>query len=140
MSKNNTITVIATIQAPVEKVWNLWINPIHIINWNNALDQWHTPRAENDLQPGGKFSYRMEAKDGSDGFDFSGTYNKIIKNELIDYTLDDDRRVTITFTFIDSKTNIAETFETENVYPAEMQKAGWQAILENFKKYVEKYK
>jgi uncharacterized protein YndB with AHSA1/START domain len=87
----------AVINASVEKVWQLYTAPGHITQWNYASDDWHTPRAENDLKPGGKFNYRMEAKDGSFGFDFWGTYQKITMNELIDYTLGDSRKVMISF-------------------------------------------
>lgn len=131
------ITVESTVKAPVEKVWKLWTSSEHIKKWCNASEDWHTPRAENDLQKGGKFLTRMEAKDGSFGFDFSGTYDEVIKNELITYTLDDERKVKITFLKDGNTTKVIETFEAENQNPAEMQQAGWQAILNNFKKYVE---
>ena len=103
-----TITVEAIVHAPVENVWNYWSEPEHIKQWNNASDDWHTPRAENDLMPGGKLVTRMEAKDGSFGFDFGGVYDEVCLHEFISYTLDDD-----------------------------MQQAGWQATLDNFKKYAE---
>ncbi len=131
------ITVESTVKAPVEKVWKLWTSSEHIKKWCNASEDWHTPRAENDLQKGGKFLTRMEAKDGSFGFDLSGTYDEVIKNELITYTLDDERKVKITFLKDGNTTKVIETFEAENQNPAEMQQAGWQAILNNFKKYVE---
>jgi uncharacterized protein YndB with AHSA1/START domain len=132
-----TITIGATIQAPVEKVWDCWTNPKHIVHWNNASDDWHTPRAENDLRAGGKFLARMEAKDGSYGFDFSGVYDLVKPNKLIAYTLGDDRRVKITFTGKGNETEITEAFEAENTNSLKMQQEGWQAILDNFKKYVE---
>ena len=132
-----TITVQNIVNAPVEKVWKLWNGAEHITKWNAASDDWHTPRAENDLRPGGKFSSRMEAKDGSFGFDFWGVYDEVKTNELIDYTLGDGRKVTITFSPTGNSTKIAETFEAEDTNPIEMQKGGWQAILDNFKKYVE---
>jgi uncharacterized protein YndB with AHSA1/START domain len=133
-----TITVQAVINAPVEKVWNLWTTPRHITKWNNASDDWHTPRAENDLRVGEKFLYRMEAKDGSFGFDFVGLYDAIKRSELIAYTLDDERKVKVTFTKNnDVETKVVETFEAESTNPLEMQRGGWQAILDNFKKYVE---
>lgn len=131
------ITVQATIDLPIDKVWKYWTTPDDITKWNYASDDWHSPQAVNDLQEGGRFSYRMEAKDGSIGFDFSGIYNKVILHKKIDYTLDDDREVTITFSSVDGKTEIIETFEAENEYTYEMQQAGWQAILNNFKKRVE---
>src|ERR1700761_4763599 len=96
-NENTAITVTAVINAPVQKVWELWTGPDHIINWNNASDDWYTPSAENDLRDGGNFSYRMEAKDGSFGFDFGGVYDNVIENELIRYTIGDGRKVTIVF-------------------------------------------
>ncbi len=132
-----TITVKAAVNAPVEKVWNLWTSPDHIIHWNNASDDWHTPRAENDLRTGGKFLSRMEAKDGSYGFDFEGVYDMVQLYERIEYTLDDGRKVKITFTGQGNTTYVVETFEAENENSIEMQKQGWQSILDNFKKYAE---
>ncbi len=135
--ENTIITVENTINAPVEKVWECWTKPEHIIKWNNATDDWHTPRAENDLRPGGKFLCRMEAKDGSVGFDFAGVNDVIRKNEYIEYTLGDGRKVTITFTANGNETKVVESFDAENTYSVEMQRGGWQAILDNFKKYTE---
>jgi len=133
-----TITIQTVINSPVEKVWKLWTAPEHITKWNSASDSWHTPRAENDLCVGGKFLCRMEAKDGSFGFDFGGVYDEIVKNELIAYTLDDNRKVRITFTKnTDAETKLVEIFEVESTNPLEMQRNGWQSILNNFKKYVE---
>lgn len=131
------ITVSAQVGASPEKVWELWTNPQHITKWNNASDDWHSPSAENDLRDGGRFKTRMEAKDGSMGFDFEGTYNTVIPNEHITYTLGDGRRVTVMFTPKGNGTYVEETFEAENQHPEEFQKAGWQAILDNFKKYAE---
>lgn len=132
------IDIETTVDAPIEKVWTLWTSPEHITQWNHASPDWHTPRAENDLRPGGKFLSRMEAKDGSFGFDFEGVYDDVATNERIAYTLLDNRKVTITFTPQGNQTHIAETFEAEGENPIEMQRTGWQAILENFKKYAEK--
>lgn len=138
MEENKTnITVTATINAPVEKVWNYWTLPEHITQWYNASDDWHAPHAENDLQTGGKFTTRMEAKDGSFGFDFNGIYDEIKTNELISYTIEGGRKVSITFSENGNETIVTETFEAENENPIDMQRAGWQAILDNFKKYVE---
>lgn len=109
----------------------------HIKKWNHASDDWHTTFAENDLRVGGTFSSRMEAKDGSFGFDFGGTYDEVETNRLIAYTLDDNRKVKIIFEVIGNKTKITEVFDAENENPIEMQKGGWQAILDNFKKYTE---
>jgi uncharacterized protein YndB with AHSA1/START domain len=131
------ITVENTIDAPVEKVWECWTKPEHITQWNNASDDWHSPRAENDLRPGGNFVYRMEARDGSFGFDFGGTYDVVRKNEYIEYTIGDGRKVKVTFSGKGNSTKIVESFEAENINSVEMQKGGWQAILDNFKKYTE---
>jgi len=135
-----TITIEAVIKAPVKKVWELWTNPEHITKWNYASDDWHTPKAENDLRAGGKFSYRMEAKDGSFGFDFGGVYDEVKPNALIAYTLGDGRKAKIVFTDKNDETIITEHFEAEGVNPVEMQKNGWQSILNNFKKYAEELK
>lgn len=131
------ITVEATVQAPVEKVWEFWTEPKHIKQWNNASDDWHTPHAENDLRAGGAFSSRMEAKDGSFGFDFGGVYDEVSEHERIVYTLGDSRKVTIDFISQGEATRVVETFEAEQTNAVEMQQAGWQAILDNFKKYAE---
>jgi len=137
-SKEKTkITVQAIINAPVEKVWKYWTTPDDIIKWNNASPDWHTTHAVNDLRLWGKFSSRMEAKDGSMGFDFSGVYKNVILHKQIEYTLDDQREVTISFSSSDGKTKISETFEAEDTNSIELQKFGWQAIMDNFKKYVE---
>lgn len=132
-----TITVETTVNAPVEKVWTCWTKPEHITKWNNASDDWHSPSATNDLRNGGHFSYRMEAKDGSFGFDFGGTYDEVKTNELITYTLGDGRKVKIIFTGIGDTTKLTEAFEAETENPIELQRGGWKAILDNFKKYVE---
>jgi uncharacterized protein YndB with AHSA1/START domain len=134
---NAKITVETRINAPVEKVWKHFTEPAHIMEWNNASPDWHTPKAENDLRPGGSFSYRMEAKDGSAGFDFAGTYEEVVPNEFISYTIGDGRKVEVTFTDEGGKTHVIETFDPENENPVEMQRGGWQAILDSFKKHVE---
>lgn len=134
---NIKITVKATVNASVKKVWECWTEPKHIKKWNGASGDWHTPFAENDLSIGGKFLSRMEAKDGSFGFDFTGTYDEVQLYEIIAYTLEDGRKVEITFTVRDDKTEIIETFEAEDTHSIEQQKQGWQAILDNFKKYTE---
>jgi uncharacterized protein YndB with AHSA1/START domain len=131
------ITVRASVYAPIEKVWRNWITPESIIKWNNASADWHTPRATNDFRKGGRFSFRMEAKDGSAGFDFEGIYDRIIENKQIDYTIGDGRKVKITFSSDGNKTEIIESFEAENTNSVEMQRNGWQSILDNFKKYSE---
>lgn len=136
-TEKRIITVASTIKAPIEKVWKYWTKPEHITRWTNASDDWHAPRAENDLRAGGKFLTRMEAKDGSFGFDFNGVYDTVKTNELIEYTIEGGRTVTVHFSSIGNETRVVEMFEAENENPVEMQKGGWQAILDNFKKYTE---
>ncbi|MFB3166629.1 SRPBCC family protein [Neobacillus sp. 179-C4.2 HS] len=136
METSKKIVVETTVQAPVEKVWEYWTEPTHITKWNTASEEWHTPFAENDLKVGGKFLSRMEAKDGSFGFDFGGVYDDVRLNEVIAYSLEDGRKVTINFIGQGDETKVIETFDAENSNPIEMQEAGWQAILDNFKKYV----
>ena len=131
------ITIESTINAPVEKVWGYWSKPEHITKWSNASDDWHTPRAENDLRTGGKFLSRMEAKDGSMGFDFGGVYDEVRDNEYIEYTMGDGRKVKVTFSGNGNTTKVVEAFEAEETNPVEMQRTGWQNILDNFKKYTE---
>jgi len=135
--QKTNITISATVNAPMEKVWKLWTTPEDIMKWNNASDDWHTPSAENDLRVGGAFKSRMEARDGSMGFDFGGIYDEVKPNERIAYTIGDGRKVIIVFTDENGKTRVEETFEAENTNPVEMQRSGWQAILNNFKKYAE---
>ncbi len=132
-----TITIKAIINAPVEKVWEYWSKPEHIMQWCNASPDWHVPRAQNDLQVGGTFSTRMEAKDGSFGFDFGGVYDEVKTNDLIAYTMGDGRKVRINFSTDGNTTKLFETFEAEEQNPVEMQRGGWQAILDNFKNHVE---
>ena len=136
-TEKTQITVETTVKAPVEKAWKIWTAPEYITQWNSASDDWITPRAESDLRAGGKFVYRMEAKDGSFGFDFGGVYDEIKTNELLTYTLGDGRKVKVTFTGNETETKVTETFEAESTHPVEMQRDGWQAILDNFKKYAE---
>ncbi len=131
------ITVSAVVDVAVEKAWACWNEPEHIRQWAFASDEWHVPKAENDLQVGGRFLTRMEAKDGSMGFDFDGVYGAVKTNEYIEYTIGDGRKVTVTFTQQDSGTLLVESFEAESTNPVEMQQAGWQSILNNFKKYAE---
>jgi len=131
------ITIEMIVKSAVAKVWDYWAKPEHIVKWNHASDDWHTTHAENNLREGGKFSSRMEAKDGSFGFDFGGVYNKVKENELIEYKIADGRKVITTFAGNGTETKIVETFEAENTNSIEIQKRGWQAILDNFKKYNE---
>ncbi|MHC0035344.1 SRPBCC family protein [Pseudoneobacillus sp. C159] len=135
-----SVTIEATVHAPVEKVWKYWTEPNHIKKWNSASEDWHTPVAENNLVVGGTFLSRMEAKDGSFGFDFGGVYDEVKLHEVIAYTLGDGRTVKISFIGQGNETKIVETFDAETSNPIEMQKAGWQAILNNFKKYAEELK
>lgn len=132
-----TITVETIVNAPVEKVWQTWTLPEHITKWTNASDDWHAPRAENDLKTGGKFLTRMEAKDGSVGFDFGGTYDEVSHHAHIAYTMSDGRRVTVDFSPAGNGTKVVERFDAETENSVEMQKSGWQSILDNFKKYTE---
>ena len=136
-SIKSIITVETEINAPLEAVWKCWTTPEDIVTWNNASDDWCTTRATNDLKAGGKFSYRMESKDGSFGFDFEGTYTQITIHHQITYVLGDERKVDLVFTSIQNKTLITEEFEAEHTHPADHQKFGWQSILNNFKSYVE---
>ncbi len=134
---NNKINVSCEINADILKVWECFNGPEHIVKWNAASDDWHTPVSEVDLREGGSFKSRMEAKDGSFGFDFIGFYQKIVPNSYISYKMEDDRKVIITFESAGQNTILNESFDPENENPAELQQQGWQAILDNFKKYVE---
>jgi len=134
---NTQITIEATVNAPIEKVWDAYTDPKQITQWNSPSDDWHSPRAENELRPGGSFNYRMEAKDGSFGFDFGGTFDEVKPNELLSYTIGDGRKVENVFIQEGNATKVTVTFEAENQNSIEMQRGGWQAILNNFKKYAE---
>jgi len=131
------ITVSALVNTPIETAWNTWTNPGDIVQWNTASDDWHTTKAENDVRVGGTFSYRMEAKDGSMGFDFAGVYENIIPYRHITYFLGADRKVTIDFLTENNHTKVIETFDAEQTNSLELQRYGWQAILDNFKKVAE---
>jgi len=131
------ITVETTIKAPISKVWEHWTKTEHITNWNFASDEWHCPTAKNDLQSGGEFNWRMEAKDQSMGFDFTGIYDQVKEYELITYNMSDGRKVEIKFDEIGDEVCLSESFEAEGTNSDEMQKLGWQSILGNFKEYVE---
>ena len=137
-NESETITVSTTVDLPVEKVWTAFTEPEHIIHWSFASPDWHTPQATNDLRVGGKFTSRMESKDGSLGFDFEGIYDVVKEHALIAYSLADGRKVKIKFNATDQGTSVTETFDAEKENPVEMQRGGWQAILDNFKKYTEK--
>ena len=125
------------VEAPVEKVWTIFTAAQHITKWYTASDDWHTPKAENNLTVGGKFLFRMEAKDGSFGFDFGGVYTQVKPNQLIACTLDDRRIVETIFTAAGNTTTVKETFEAETENSIALQRGGWQAILDNLKKYAE---
>ncbi|MEJ0055904.1 MAG: SRPBCC family protein [Bacteroidota bacterium] len=131
------ITVETTVNASIKKVWASWSEPKHITKWCQASEDWHAPYAENDLRTNGKFKTTMAAKDGSMGFDLEGVYSNVQPNKLIEYILPDERKVRIAFDGNDKETKVTETFDAENENPVEMQRGGWQAILDSFKKYTE---
>jgi uncharacterized protein YndB with AHSA1/START domain len=139
MTNQSPITVETTVNAPIEQVWECWNTPEHVMQWNNASDDWHTPSGKNDLREGGTFVYRMEAKDKSFGFDFGGTYSKVEELKQIEYAMDDGRKVSITFDGHGGHTHVTEIFDAESENPAEMQRSGWQAILDNFKRHAESH-
>lgn len=136
-SKKALITVHTTIHLPIHLAWKIWTTPSDIMHWNKASDEWHTPLAENDLRVGGKFCYQMAAKDGSMAFDFDGVYSTVNRLKLIEYKLSDDRVVRVNFTAMGNDTYIVEEFEAEEVNSLDIQKIGWQAILNSFKNYCE---
>ena len=131
------ITIQTTVKSSIAKVWAAWTTPEDINQWNAASDDWHNPRSTNDLRVGGKFSYRMEARDGSMGFDFEGTYTKVVPEKLIEYVLGDGRTVSITFEPVQGGITVVEAFDAEDVNSAEMQRQGWQSILDRFGSHVE---
>ena len=132
-----SITVQTTVNAPVEKAWEYWNEPAHITSWCQASEDWHAPYAENDLRTGGSFKTTMAAKDGSFSFDFGGVYTMVEPHQLIEYTMADNRKVRIEFEADGSTTKVTEIFDAESTHPVEMQQTGWQAILDNFRKYTE---
>lgn len=133
---NTKITVSATIHAPVEKVWDSYTNPNHIVNWNFADPSWHCPSAENDMRVGGTYKARMEARDGSFGFDFEAIYTEIAVGEHFTYGFG-GREASVQFNNLGEQTEVTITFDAETENPVEMQQQGWQAILNNFKTYTE---
>ncbi len=137
MDQPIVITIRATVHAPVETVWKKWNDPDDILKWNTASPEWHTTRSVNDLRPGGKFCHRMEARDGSFGFDFSGTYDEIVPLKSISSHLDDHRKIHVVFESEGQITHVTESFEAESSNPVDMQEMGWQAILNSFRSYVE---
>jgi uncharacterized protein YndB with AHSA1/START domain len=148
MDQPKTITVETTIKAPPEKVWEYFTKPQHIRNWAFASDDWEAPAAENDLKIGGRFKTTMAAKDKSASFDFAGTYTRVLEHELIEYDIDPDktgadgvgpasRHVTTVFAHTGDGVKVSQTFDPEHINSEDMQRSGWQGILNNFKKYVE---
>lgn len=143
MLNKNPITITDVVKAPIEKVWEYWNSPEHIVKWAFADDTWEAPYAENDLKTGGRFLTRMQAKDKSGGFDFGGVYTAVINHKLIEYDMDKgedeekERHVKVEFEETPGGVKITQTFDPEQENPEEMQKAGWQAILNNFKKHAE---
>jgi uncharacterized protein YndB with AHSA1/START domain len=137
--ENKSITIETTVNAPVAKVWQCWNSPEHIRQWAFASDDWEAPYAENDLREGGRFKTTMASKDGNNKFDLMGTYNIVKPNEHIEYIMDgnDQRKVVTQFEDVGGSTRVIETFDMENENSEEMQRGGWQSILNNFKKHVE---
>jgi uncharacterized protein YndB with AHSA1/START domain len=131
------ITVETVVKADLNKVWSAWNNPEDIKQWNAASEDWHSPKASVDLREGGRFSARMEAKDGSEGFDFEGTYTRVVPKKLIEYRMSDGRDVRVEFESDAGAVRVRETFDAETENPADLQRQGWQAILDNFAKHVE---
>ena len=136
-ANNTAIIVESIVNAPIAKVWESWTKPEHITQWCQASDDWHAPHAENDLRLGGSFTTTMAARDGSFSFDFGGVYTAVEEHRLIEYTIGDGRKVSIIFENLGNSTKVIETFDPESTNPIEMQRGGWQAILDNFKKYTE---
>jgi uncharacterized protein YndB with AHSA1/START domain len=131
------VTVEADVAVAVDQVWNCWAAPEHITRWCQASDDWHAPYADNDVRVDGKFKTTMAANDGSVSFDFEGVYTLVEKNKKLEYVMSDGRRVSILFEPSGNTTHVTETFDPEDAHPIDFQRAGWQAILDNFKKYTE---
>ena len=136
--KRTRITVTTTVAVSPELAWAYWTEPRYITQWNQASEDWHTPRADNDLRVGGKFSSRMESRDGKYGFDFWGVYTAVEPYQLLASTLGDERKVSVLFEAVNGGTKITETFEAESENSVELQRTGWQSILDSYKRYVEK--
>jgi uncharacterized protein YndB with AHSA1/START domain len=136
-AQKTAITIETLVNAPVEKVWGNWNEPKHITQWCQASPDWHAPYADNDLRVNGTFKTTMAAKDGSMSFDFGGVYTTVQENKLIEYTMGDGRKVSVTFSDLGGSTKVVETFEAEDTNPVEMQRGGWQAILDSFKSHTE---
>ncbi|HLS86716.1 MAG TPA: SRPBCC family protein [Burkholderiales bacterium] len=131
------ITVETHVKASLQTVWDAWNTPEDIKQWNAASDDWHTTQSRVDLREGGTFSARMEAKDGSMGFDFEGTYTRIVPQRLIEYRLGDDRQVKVEFVELPGEVVVRETFDAEGTHSIEQQREGWQAILDRFARHAE---
>lgn len=131
------ITIQAVVAADRQKTWDCYTQPEHITKWNFATDTWHCPAASNDMRVGGKYLARMEAKDGSFAFDFEAVYNEIVDGEKFTYTMPDNREIQVSFEKMDDKTRVTVTFDPENVNPVDLQRDGWQSILDNFRRYAE---
>jgi uncharacterized protein YndB with AHSA1/START domain len=131
------IKIETLVNAPINTVWSAWTKPEHITQWNFASDDWHCPKAENDVRKNGKFSSTMAAKDGSFSFDFGGTHANVEEFKFIESVMGDGRKMKVTFIQDGSNTKVIEEFEPESQHPVDFQKAGWQSILDNFKKYTE---
>lgn len=137
MTNNPFLKVEITINKPVDLVWECWTNPADIMLWNVPFANWHSPKVENDVRLGGLFSFRMEAIDGSEGFDHAGKYDTVIKNQLIEYTLSDNRKSRIEFVANGNTTSLTETFEPEKETPIDLQRDFCESVLLNFKQHVE---
>ena len=137
INSNNTITIQALVNADLQTAWDVYTNPEYITKWNFASDDWECPSATNDIRTGGKLSSRMQAKDGSFGFDFEGIYDEVLPLKSIKYHMDDSRKVAITFEEVENGVKVTTIFDPESENPLEMQEGGWQAILDNYKKCVE---
>lgn len=131
------IEVAITVQVSLDKAWEYWTNPEHIVQWNNASADWHTPHASNNPVTGGSFLYRMEARDGSMGFDFSGEYDLVIPQQRIEYHMADGRKVVIRFSGNETETLIQQDFDAETIHSIDLQRQGWQAIMDRYKQYTE---
>lgn len=136
-AQTQSITVETLVNAPVEKAWKFFSDPEHITQWAFASDDWHAPYADNDLRKDGKFKTTMAAKDGSFSFDFEGVYTNVVPNKVVEYAMSDGRKVKVDFEADGNSTRIRETFDPETENPIDMQRAGWQAILENYRRHVE---
>jgi uncharacterized protein YndB with AHSA1/START domain len=131
------ITIETVVDAPLGTVWDAWNNPNDIMRWNSASEDWHCPSSSVDLREGGRFSSRMEARDGSAGFDFEGEYTRVVPREAIHYRMGDGREVSVRFSQREKGVHVSETFDADSEHSSEMQRAGWQAILDNFRRHVE---